>query len=88
MASPALMSLASKVAHEKEQGKVLGVLQGGASLARAIGPAIGGILLNNAFNRVDDFTVTRTFWTASAIMLAAMFIAVYFVKVSRDHAVA
>jgi multidrug resistance protein len=87
-ASPAVMSLASKVSHESEQGKSLGILQSGASLARAIGPAIGGVLLNNALNQVDDLSVQRTFWTASAIMLVAMFIAVYFVKVTRDHAIA
>ena len=37
LASPSIMSLASKVSHENEQGKALGVLQSGASLARAIG---------------------------------------------------
>ncbi len=88
MASPAVMSLASKVSHESEQGKALGVLQSGASLARAIGPAIGGVLLNNAVNRVDDLSVQRTFFTASAIMLAAMFIAIYFARMSRNYAVA
>jgi len=52
------------------------------------GPAIGGVLLNNAVNQVDDFTVRRTFFTASAIMLAAMFIAIYFAKMSRASEVA
>src|SRR5690606_34436180 len=63
MASPAVTSLASKVAKEHEQGKSLGVLQSGASLARAIGPAIGGVLLNNSLDKVDNFTIQRTFWT-------------------------
>lgn len=80
MASPALSSQASKIAHAGEQGKALGVMQSGASLARAIGPAVGGVLLNNAFNQVDNFTVRRTFWTASAIMLVTVFIAVYFAR--------
>jgi DHA1 family tetracycline resistance protein-like MFS transporter len=88
LASPSVMSLASKVSHENEQGKALGVLQSGASLARAIGPAIGGILLNNAINQVDDLSIQRTFFTASAIMLAAMFMAIYFTKMSRSYAVA
>ena len=39
MASPALTSLASKISDDAEQGKSLGVMQSGASLARAIGPA-------------------------------------------------
>ncbi len=85
MASPALSSLASKISSDEEQGKSLGVLQSGASLARAIGPAIGGVLLNNSLNRVDNFTVQRTFWTASAIMIIAVIIAVYFYKITRSE---
>ncbi len=83
MASPAITSLASKVAKEHEQGKSLGVLQSGASLARAIGPALGGVLLNNSLDKVDSFTIQRTFWTASAIMIIAVFIAIYFAKLER-----
>lgn len=83
-ASPSLTSLASKISPEHRQGSSLGIMQSGASLARAIGPTIGGILLNNAFNKVDDVTVTRTFWTASAIMFVAMGAAMYAVKIVRD----
>lgn len=78
MASPSVTSLVSKIANQNEQGKSLGVMQSGASLARAIGPAIGGVLLNNSLNQVDNFTIQRTFWTASAIMIIAALIAVYF----------
>ncbi len=88
MASPALSSLASKISSDAEQGKALGVMQSGASLARAIGPAVGGVLLNNALNKVDDFTVQRTFWTAAAIMVVAVFIAIYFAKMERKQAIA
>ncbi|MCY7377374.1 MAG: MFS transporter [Pyrinomonadaceae bacterium] len=84
MASPAITSLASKVSDETEQGKTLGVLQSGASLARATGPFIGGILLNNTLNRVDDSTIQRTFWTAAAIMIIAFLIALYFAKIERN----
>ena len=80
LASPALTSLASKISDEREQGKTLGVLQSGASLARAIGPTIGGFLLNNALDKVDDHTLYRTFWTAAAIMFAAFLLSLYFVK--------
>lgn len=83
MAAPAITSLASKISDANEQGKALGVIQAGASLARAIGPAVGGVLLNNAFNRVDNFTIQRTFWTAAAIMLVAVFIAVYFSRMEQ-----
>jgi MFS transporter, DHA1 family, tetracycline resistance protein len=84
IAAPALSSMASKISSETEQGRALGVMQSGASLARAIGPAVGGLLLNNALNQVDDQTVQRTFWTAAAIMIVAGFIAVYFAVVERD----
>jgi Arabinose efflux permease len=82
-ASPALTSLVSKLSLEHEQGKSLGILQSGASLARAIGPTIGGILLNNQFNQVDGQTIFRTFTTASAIMFVAFLAAVYFTKTVR-----
>lgn len=85
-ASPSLTSLGSKVSPEHKQGTSLGIMQSGASLARAIGPMIGGVLLNNAFNKVSDVTVTRTFWTASAIMFIAMLVSIYATKVLRDHA--
>ena len=77
LASPALTSLVSKISPEESQGSSLGVLQSGASLARAIGPMIGGLLLNNAFDAVDDTTAIRTFWTAAGIMFIAMLTAIY-----------
>ena len=85
MASPAITSLASKISDDTTQGASLGVLQSFASLARAIGPAVGGILLNNAVNQVDDFTVQRTFWTASAIMIVTILIAVYFARINPKN---
>lgn len=85
MAAPAITSLASKVSGENEQGASLGVLQSGASLARAIGPAIGGVLLSNAINQVDDRTIQRTFWTAAAIMFVAVFVAVYFSRMVQQQ---
>ncbi|NNE98225.1 MAG: MFS transporter [Pyrinomonadaceae bacterium] len=83
LSSPALTSLASKVASEREQGKALGVMQSAASLARAIGPLIAGVLLNNAFNEIDDTTLFRTFWTASALMFVTFILAVYFARLLK-----
>ncbi len=83
-ASPALTSLVSKITDEDKQGSALGIMQSGASLARAIGPMIGGILLNNALDAVDDSTVTRTFWTAATIMLVAFATAVYALREFRN----
>jgi DHA1 family tetracycline resistance protein-like MFS transporter len=82
-ASPALTSLVSKLSHEHEQGKSLGIMQSSASLARAIGPTIGGFLLNNSLNKVDASTIYRTFWTASGIMFVAFLTAMYFARSVR-----
>jgi MFS family permease len=71
------MSVVSKISDETEQGKSLGVMQSGASLARAIGPALGGVLLNNSLDHIDNFTIQRTFWTASVIMIVAALIAIF-----------
>lgn len=79
-ATPALSSLASKNAESHEQGRTLGVMQSGGSLARAIGPAICGPLLNNSANMIDRFTVFRAYWTASTIMFVAFLVALYFAR--------
>jgi DHA1 family tetracycline resistance protein-like MFS transporter len=83
-ASPALTSLASKYARDHEQGKVMGVMQSGASLARAVGPTIGGVLLNNSMNKMDRFTVFRTYWVASAIMFVAFLASIYLMRMLRE----
>jgi MFS family permease len=85
ISSPSLNSLASKNASEFEQGKVLGVMQSAASLARAISPTLTGILLNNAVNKVDDFSLKRNFWTAAAIMLIAVLVAVFYLFRQRKE---
>jgi DHA1 family tetracycline resistance protein-like MFS transporter len=83
-AMPALSSLASKNAAEHEQGRTLGVLQSGASLARAIGPTLGGVLLNNSLNQIERFTIFRTYWAASGIMLIAFFVAIYAARIVKN----
>ena len=87
-ATPALSSLASKNAEAHEQGRTLGVMQSGASLARALGPVICGVLLNNVVNMVDTFTIFRTYWTASGIMFVAFLVALYFARSVNRRAVA
>ncbi len=83
-AIPALSSLASKNAADHEQGRALGVMQSGASLARAIGPTIGGVLLNNSLNTIDTFTIFRTYWAAAGIMLIAFLAAIYAARIVKD----
>lgn len=87
-ASPALTSLASKTAGKHDQGRAMGILQSGGSLARAVGPVVGGLLLNNAANAMDDNTLYRTFWAATGIMLFAAGVALYFSRTVRDRSLA
>jgi MFS transporter, DHA1 family, tetracycline resistance protein len=88
ISSPALSTLASKNASDFEQGKVLGVMQSAASLARAVAPTLTGFLLNNAANQIDDSTLKRNFWTAAAIMLIAMLVAIYYSTTHRHKTAA
>ncbi|HEV7798440.1 MAG TPA: MFS transporter [Pyrinomonadaceae bacterium] len=92
LASPSLTSLASKSVGAGEQGSVLGVTQSVASLARAVGPALAAVLINSAIpyqgedgkpHFMSDHSLFVTFWAGSAIMLVALFLAVYF---ARTHA--
>jgi MFS transporter, DHA1 family, tetracycline resistance protein len=79
LSSPALTSVASKESSEDSQGSALGTLQSAASLARAIGPAMTAFLLNDSITKnVSDYTLFRTFWTASAIMFVTLLLAIYF----------
>ena len=82
-ATPSLTSLGSKTAAAHEQGRAMGVLQSGASLARALGPTICGVLLNNSANAIDTFTVYRTYWTAAGIMFVAFLAALVFLRNAR-----
>ena len=81
LATPSLTTLASKSASAAEQGGIMGVTQSAASLARAVGPLIGGFLIYSAAAGpplyLDDHSLRATFWAASGIMLAALLVALY-----------
>jgi len=83
-ATPSLTSLASTSVGAAEQGGVLGVSQSAASLARVVGPAVGGLLIYSASapRHIDDQSVRVTFFTAAGIMFAAFLLALYLRKVS------
>jgi MFS transporter, DHA1 family, tetracycline resistance protein len=85
LATPSLTSLASKSADASEQGGVMGVTQSAASLARAVGPVLGGFLIYSAAapRHMDDRSMRATFWAASGIMFAALVVALY---LKRAHA--
>lgn len=68
--TPTLNALASKSVSAALQGRVLGVMASVASLARIIGPVLGGWLLMR--DPVESEHYGRTpYWTSAAIMLVA-----------------
>jgi DHA1 family tetracycline resistance protein-like MFS transporter len=85
LSGPALTSLTSKSVGRGEQGGVLGVTQSAASLARALGPALGAFLIysRSAPRQMDDRSIRLTFWVASAITFAAFLLALYFARMHR-----
>jgi MFS family permease len=86
ISNPALTTLGSLYSPHDAQGAGLGILQSSASLARAVGPMLAGYLLYSAAAtnkiQVNDFSIFRTFWTATAIMLAAVLLSLYFLRKS------
>lgn len=92
LSAPSLTSLASKSAGADEQGSVLGVTQSVASLARAVGPALAALLINSAIayrgadgakHFMSDHSLFVTFWTASAIMIVALSLALYYARTQK-----
>ena len=94
LSAPSLSSLASKTATASEQGTVLGVMQSVASLARAVGPSMAAILIYSAVahvgfdgipQKMSDASILRTFWTAAAIQIMGLLLAIWFAYVyGRD----
>jgi DHA1 family tetracycline resistance protein-like MFS transporter len=89
LSAPSLTSLASKSVGPAEQGSVLGVTQSVASLARAVGPALAAVLIHSAIaymgadgrlHLMSDRSLFVTFWTGSAIMWVALFLAMYYAR--------
>ena len=53
--TPTIMSLSSQIADPSEQGSILGIIQSFASLARMVGPAIGGVAYDIAGHDMPYF---------------------------------
>jgi multidrug resistance protein len=72
--TPTLNGLASKSAKGSLQGRVLGVMASAASLARIIGPILGGTLLGRDPDYSPHYGRTP-YWASSGIMLVALALA-------------
>ncbi len=75
MAAP-LNGLASKKVSAASQGRMLGVMQATASLARIAGPVLGGWLLSHDVASLSAHFGKTPYWTSSAVMLAALAFAI------------
>lgn len=89
LSAPSLTALASRTASPAEQGRVLGVTQSVASLARVVGPLISSILIysavatrgaDNLFHSMSDRSIEVTFWTAAGIMFVGFILSLVFAK--------
>jgi DHA1 family tetracycline resistance protein-like MFS transporter len=70
-----LNGLASKAVSPHAQGRVLGLMQSAASLARIVGPVMGGWLLNHDATHLVDAFGRTPYWSAGLVMLAALALA-------------
>jgi DHA1 family tetracycline resistance protein-like MFS transporter len=69
--TPTLNALASKSVSAAWQGRVLGAMASVASLARIIGPVLGGWLLERD-SEISSHYGRTPYWTSSTIMLVAL----------------
>ena len=77
LVNPVLPSIASQAADAEWQGRALGVLQSSASLARWIGPVLGGWLLTlDESGPVANFARTPL-WAGSAVLAAAFLLSLW-----------
>jgi DHA1 family tetracycline resistance protein-like MFS transporter len=74
LVTPTLNAMASRSVNASWQGRVLGVMQSAASLARIIGPVLGGVLLTQQ-DKSSPAYGRAPFWAGAAIMFIAFILA-------------
>lgn len=75
LASPTLSGLASKMIDPSWQGRALGLLQSSGSLARLVGPLLGGWLLMNDLGKPVEQYARTPFWAGAVISGIAVLVA-------------
>lgn len=78
LVNPSLQSLISRRSDPAQQGGILGLAQGMASLARIVGPVIGNLLLPMAH--------AAPYWVAAAMMGGALALMVHGIRSGKDFA--
>jgi len=71
LVNPTMSGLVSQTVDKHHQGRVLGLMQSGASLGRCLGPILGGWLVLSNAQHTPDFG-KAPFWTSSAILLLSL----------------
>lgn len=77
LVNPVLPSIASQAADAEWQGRALGVLQSAASLARWIGPVLGGWLLTFDMAGPAVGYARTPLWVASAVLAGACLLSLW-----------
>jgi MFS family permease len=72
--SPTLSGIASQNVDAEWQGRALGILQSAGSLARWIGPVLGGWLLTFDLDKNIAAYAQSPFWVASGLLLLTFFL--------------
>jgi MFS family permease len=72
--SPTLSGIASRNVDAEWQGRALGILQSAGSLARWIGPVLGGWLLTFDLDKNIAAYAQTPFWAASGLLLLTFFL--------------
>ena len=67
-----LNGMASKAVDAASQGRVLGLMQSAASLARIVGPVLGGWLLHYGAPAGGGLDARLAYWTAGALLIGGL----------------
>ncbi len=83
-ASPPLSGLASQMVESNWQGRALGLLQSGGSIARLLGPLLGGWLLTFDLHKSVAYYGYTPFFAGSALCFIGVLFAFSFKKPAAD----